>query len=56
MDRGVRESLLELDANPQREFWYLVLTMFPFLFFPVVTLLAVIAGLIMPYFTGVYGR
>lgn len=46
----------ELDANPGREFWYSVLTMFPFGFFPIVTLVAVMAALIMPYLTGVYTR
>lgn len=46
----------ELDANPRREFWYSVLTMFPFGFFPIVMLIAVMAALIMPYLTGVYTR
>lgn len=56
MPRRGTESVAELDGNPGREFWYLVLRMFPFLFFPFITLLAVMAGLVMPYFTGVYSR
>ena len=46
----------DLDRNPAREYWYSVLTMFPFAFLPIVTLIAVIAALVMPYLTGVYDR
>lgn len=50
------DFLADLDGNPRREFWYSVLSFFPFAFFPLVTMGAVILALIVPYFTGVYDR
>jgi hypothetical protein len=40
-----------LDSNPRREYWYSMLSLFPFAFFPIVTILAVLSGLIVPYFS-----
>jgi hypothetical protein len=51
-----RVRLADLDSSPQREFWYSVLTLFPFSFFPLVTIVAVLAGLILPYLNGTLER
>ncbi|MBX9654845.1 hypothetical protein K2Y11_14635 [bacterium] len=56
MSRRNRDHRVDLDSNPGREFWYSVLTMFPFSYFPIMTLLAVLSALIIPYWTGVYDR
>jgi hypothetical protein len=40
-----------LDGNPRREYWYSMLTLFPFAFFPIITILAVLCGLIFPFFS-----
>ncbi|MBY0589114.1 hypothetical protein K2X85_18215 [bacterium] len=40
-----------LDSNPRREYWYSMLSLFPFAFFPILTILAVLSGLIVPYFS-----
>ncbi len=40
-----------LDRNARREYWYSMLSLFPFAFFPIITILAVLCGLIFPYFS-----
>ena len=56
MARETGDIAPDLDGSPRREYWYSVLTLFPFAFFPIVTIVAVILALIAPYFTGVYSR
>lgn len=50
------DGLTDLDRNPSREYWYSMLTLFPFGFFPILTIIAVLSGLIVPYLNGVYDR
>lgn len=46
----------ERTSSAERPFWYQVLTMFPFLFFPIVALVGILLSIVMPYLTGVRPR
>jgi hypothetical protein len=40
-------------VSANREFWYSVLNIFPFIFLPLVALIGVLCSIVMPYLTGV---
>lgn len=54
MAKEKRET--EHTSNAERPFWYQVLTIFPFLFFPIVALVGIFLSIVMPYLTGVRPR
>lgn len=51
-----RKKAKEEVLPPEPDLWYKILTVFPFLFLPIVALIGLLLSLVMPYLTGVKPR
>ncbi|MFO0946604.1 MAG: hypothetical protein U1D30_11755 [Planctomycetota bacterium] len=51
-----KKKPLEEEIPPEPELWYKILTVFPFIFLPIVALIGLLLSVVMPYLTGVKPR